>query len=501
MSEVQEKMKYISENILEKGYNPEDLSNFVVKKVGKPIESIKLDQLKKLIEQFKDLSLAETYKNLETSQEEPKNVEKEEVENPLYSPMIYDIKTVPQQDNELLKLEKEKQKITITVSDPKKEKSVGVFSKKSIYSYKVECPEIKKEVRRTYADFEWLKNQLGLYYSLRVVPPIIKEPMYFSLDLVNKKDSEEVIEQTKVKYLNNFMNSLIKRKIFRTSAILYEFLELDDKDFKTYKDLLNKYKYDLNVTLDNLKTVKNNMKFELKTSELKSANLLGKRCNTISEIYNKIEKNVLNVANDFQNLEMHMKEIGDLFNNLAAQLKFNENAQKMENVYTKLNKIFTSWSVSCGKQNNFLKYEFKLFSNYMNLEIQEMNVINQQFAAYKKEYEDYSAKLLKRKEELFNQKDQSKWSVEPGTEDQIPKYLNNKNLAFEKMLYKETDFQSNEKKVIACCVHFMNKQFNKLMRCQSEKVHQYFSKMKQDNQIIVGDAFNLIKLFSAEKEE
>jgi hypothetical protein len=501
MSEVQEKMKYISENILEKGYNPEDLSNFVVKKVGKPIESIKLDQLKKLIEQFKDLSLAETYKNLETSQEEPKNVEKEEVENPLYSPMIYDIKTVPQQDNELLKLEKEKQRITITVSDPKKEKSVGVFSKKSIYSYKVECPEIKKEVRRTYADFEWLKNQLGLYYSLRVVPPIIKEPMYFSLDLVNKKDSEEVIEQTKVKYLNNFMNSLIKRKIFRTSAILYEFLELDDKDFKTYKDLLNKYKYDLNVTLDNLKTVKNNMKFELKTSELKSANLLGKRCNTISEIYNRIEKNVLNVANDFQNLEMHMKEIGDLFNNLAAQLKFNENAQKMENVYTKLNKIFTSWSVSCGKQNTFFKDDFKLFFNYMNLEIQEMNVINQQFAAYKKEYEDYSAKLLKRKEELFNQKDQSKWSVEPGTEDQIPKYLNNKNLAFEKMLYKETDFQSNEKKVIACCVHFMNKQFNKLMRCQSEKVHQYFSKMKQDNQIIVGDAFNLIKLFSAEKEE
>ena len=383
----------------------------------------------------------------------------------------------------------------------KKEKSVGVFSKKTIYSYKVECPEIKKEVRRTYADIEWLKNQLGLYYSLRVVPPIIKEPMYFSLDIVNKKDSEEVIEQTKVKYLNNFMNSLIQRKIFRTSAILYEFLELDDKDFKTYKDLLNKYKYDLNVTLDNLKTVKNTMKFELKTSELKSANLLGKRCNTISEIYNRIEKNVLNVANDFQNLEMHMKEIGDLFNNLSAQLKFNENAQKMENVYTKLNKIFTSWSVSCGKQNTFFKDDFKLFFNYMNLEIQEMNVINQQFAAYKKEYEDYSAKLLKRKEELFNQKDQSKWSVEPGTEDQIPKYLNNKNLAFEKMLYKETDFQSNEKKVIACTVHFMNKQFNKLMRCQSEKVHQYFSKMKQDNQIIVGDAFNLIKLFSAEKEE
>ena len=174
MSEVQEKMKYISANILEKGYNPEDLSNFVVKKVGKPIESIKLDQLKKLIEQFKDQSLVETYKNLESSEDEPKEEQHEEFQNPLYSPMIYTIKTVPQQDNELLKLENDKKKIKIIVSEPKKEKSSGIFSKKSIYSYKVECPEIKTEVRRTYADFEWLKNQLGLYYSLRITPPLIK---------------------------------------------------------------------------------------------------------------------------------------------------------------------------------------------------------------------------------------------------------------------------------------------------------------------------------------
>ena len=365
----------------------------------------------------------------------------------------------------------------------------------------MECPEIKKEARRTYADFEWLKNQLGLYYSLRVTPPLMKEPMYFTLEIVNKKDSEEVIEQTKVKYLNNFMNSLIKRKIFRTSAILYEFLELNEDDFKKYKDLLNKYKYDLNVTLDNLKTVKNTMKFELKSSGLKFADNLGKRCNIISDIYNKIEKNVSNVANDFQNLENHLKELGDLFNKLAAQLKFNENAKKMENVYTNLNKIFTSWSISCGKQRLFFKDDFKLFFNYMNLEVQEMNVINQQYAVYKKEYEDFSVKLNKRKEELFVQKDQSKWSVEPGTEDQIPKYLNNKNLAFEKMLYQETAFQSNGKKLIACTIHFMVKQFDKLMKCQSEKVHNYFSKMKQNNQTIVGDAFNLIKLFSVEKEE
>ena len=265
--------------------------------------------------------------------------------------------------------------------------------------------------------------------------------------------------------------------------------------------MLGKYKYDLNVTLDNLKTVKNSMKFELKPSEIPTANNFGKKVNIISEIYNRIEKNVINVANDFQNLELHMKEIGVLFEKLTKQLKNNENAKKMENVFTKLNKIFTSWSVSCSKQNSFFREDFKSFFNYMNLEIQEMNYISQQFLQYKKDYEDYSAKLNKKKEDLFAQKDQSKWNVEPGTEDQIPKYVNNKKLAFEKMLFPETNLQSDEKRLIACTVHLMLKQFNKLLRCQSDNVHNYFSKMKQDNQIIVGDAFNLIKLFSAEKEE
>ena len=206
MSENQEKMKYISANILEKGYNPEDLSNFVIKKIGKPKESITLDQLKKLIEQFKDESLVDTYQNLNVNQDvdEPKQEIKEVQEDPLYSAMTYEIKTQTQQENELLKLDKEKKRIKIIVSDPKKEKTKGLF-KKDIYTYKIECPEIKTEVRRSYADFEWLKNQLGLYYALRAVPPLLKESMFFQFEIVNKKDSEEIIENAKVKYLNYFM--------------------------------------------------------------------------------------------------------------------------------------------------------------------------------------------------------------------------------------------------------------------------------------------------------
>ena len=196
-----------------------------------------------------------------------------------------------------------------------------------------------------------------------------------------------------------------------------------------------------------------------------------------------------------------MKQIASTFNKLSTALNFNEHSKKMQEIYQKLNTIFNSWSNSYGKQYSFFKSDFKDFFNYINLEIQEMSSLNQNFLSYKKHYEDYSTKINKKKEELFNQKDFNKWSVEPGTEEQISKYANNKKLAFEKMLYKETELQYNEKKLVACALHLMNKQFNKLMKLQSDDVINYFAKMKQENQTIVGDAFNLIKLFSVEKED
>ena len=229
--------------------------------------------------------------------------------------------------------------------------------------------------------------------------------MYFQLDIVNKKDTEEAIENAKIKYLNYFMNSLIKKKIFRTSAILYEFLELNDSDFKKYKDLLGKYKYDLNVSLDNLKTVKGNLKFQLKLSEIKKADLFGKKVNEITNLYNFLDKKILNLANDFLNLETHMKQIASTFNKLSTALNFNEHSKKMQEIYQKLNTIFNSWSNSYGKQYSFFKSDFKDFFNYINLELQEMSSLNQNFLSYKKHYEDYSTKINKKKEELFNQKD------------------------------------------------------------------------------------------------
>jgi hypothetical protein len=496
--EKMKKLSYINENIIEKGYNPEELSNFVIKKSGIPMEHLNFEQLQQMIEQFKDQSLQDTYQTVKI-----KEVGKKKEESPfdiLYSPQSYDIKTQTNQKNKLVELEEKKEFIKVTISEPKLEKSGGFFSK-AIYSYKIFTTHLDKEVRRTYNDFEWFREQIFNRYSLRVVPPIIKETNFNQMDIVEKTDTEEKIENKKVKYLNMFMNKLLQKKLFRTSPILLEFLRLEDKDFKKYRDILTKNKYELSITLDNLKTCKGKIHCELKKEDIKKADIFNKKYIKLAEIYQKIEKSIAIIALDFQLLENHMKDISNQFMLLSAEYSENQNSDKMKEIYSQLNKLFSQWSVSYGNQYKFFKDDFKSLYKYINLETQELSHIYKNYISNKNEYEDFTIRINKKKEDLFEQKDYSKWSLAPGTESQLPMFQNNKKIAFEKMLYKETYLLTQEKKRIACTVYLLFKQYDKMLKHQSNDLVEYFKNLKNKNDVVLGDAHNLIKIFSIISDE
>ena len=496
--EKTQKMNYINENIIDKGYSPEELSNFIIQKTGIPMESISFEQLKEMIEQFKDQGLQDTYKSAKIKQ-----VGKKKEESPfdfLYSNQSFDIKTSPQQKNKLLELEEQKKRINITICEPKKEKSGGFFSK-PLYSYRIITPLILKDVRRTYSDFEWFRNELLVRYPLRLVPPVIKENLFHQLEIADKSDSEEIVEEKKIKYLNIFMNKLLHKKIFRTSPILYEFIELDDKDFKKYKDFLFKNKYELGIQLDNLKTMHDKIHCQLRKEDIKKADNFNKNYTKLSEIYQKLDKGITNIVNDFKLLQNHMKDIADQFVELGTELLENESATKINKIFSDLSKIFTQWSVSYSNQSLFFNDDFRAVFKSMDLETQEMSHIYKNYINFKNEYEDFTYRINKKKEDLFEQKDYNKWSLAPGTESQLPMFQNNKKIAFEKMLYKETFLLSEEKKRIACTIHYLFNQFNKMIKYQSDDLELYLKKLKESNQLVIGDAHNLVKLFSIVKQE
>ena len=487
-----QKLNYINEYIIEKGYNPEDLSNYIITKTGIPMEHMNFERLKELIEQFKDQSLQDTYQSIKTKKVTKKD---ESPIAPLYSTQTYEIKTSTNLKNTLLELEEKKQYITITISDPKLERTGGFFSK-SIYSYRVESSIINKKVRRTYNDFEWLREQLFQRYPLRIVTPIIKENMFNQLDLVEKTDTEEMIQSKKAKYLNIFMNKLLQKKIFRTSPIILNFLELDIIGFDKLKDHLSNEKYELNVKFDNLPTWSGKIKCELKEEDIKKADSFNKKYIKLSEIYQKLEKGISNIVSDFKLLENHMKEISAQFVLLNTEINDNPNTNKIKNIFSELNKLFSQWSVSYANQYQYFKSDFKLMFKYLNLETQEMSHIYKSYINYKNEYENFSTLVNKKKEELFESKEYNKWSLAPGTENQLPLFQNIKKIAFEKMLYKETLLITFEKKRVAATVCLLFKQFDKLLKHQGNELEEYFRNLKGKDEFVLGDAVNLIKIFS-----
>ncbi len=536
------KMNFLNENIIEKGMDPENFFEFIKKKTNKEYDSLELDKIKELFNEFnkgeskeeikkeegkekekeesknkeekkkdeeekkkdekekkknedekkKEEKLNEKKKEDSKVKEEKKETAKEKEKlkeeskketkqnNPLYTPQEYEFKTSTQQKNKLLELSENNKIITIIVSEPKKEQVKGFFTK-TLYSYRVQCPELNSDVRRAYTDFEWLRSQMVLRYPLRLIPPVMKESVIKTIGNIIKQENEEISEQRKVRYLNKFMNAIIKKKILRTSPILFEFLSLDSKNFKPYLEKINQIKYELDIKLNNLITTKGKVKCNLENNSIDEANNIGYKYTSLSEIYNKINSSFDNIINDFQALSIHMKEVSNSFNALLENMNYCKytNLDDFKNNITELKNTFNNWSLCCGNQSDFFNKQFKENFNYMALEADEMNLIFKKYYEFKNEYEEFSSMINKKKEDLFNSKNYAKWEVEPGKEKDIPSFKDNKKLAFENMLYKENFLLKEEKKRICATIHKMKKQYNKLMKLHNIQIKEINDSMKK----------------------
>ena len=78
------KMKFINENIIEKGIDLEDITNYVKNKIGEEFDSLSLDKLKNMINSFnqekeKGIKASDNKAEKATKkEEEPKKSENEE---------------------------------------------------------------------------------------------------------------------------------------------------------------------------------------------------------------------------------------------------------------------------------------------------------------------------------------------------------------------------------------------------------------------------------------
>ena len=125
---------------------------------------------------------------------------------------------------------REHKDIKIVIKDPIKLET-KLFSGKSV-SYSVITYPFNYMVKRRYSDFNWLRDILSVLYNNILIPKMSENGKL----VLDKHD--DVFINKRMKYLERFINYIIKDEIIKTSQILYDFLTI-----KKYDDFIRKKKY------------------------------------------------------------------------------------------------------------------------------------------------------------------------------------------------------------------------------------------------------------------
>ena len=410
---------------------------------------------------------------------------KEQQLEDLYKPQTIEITLAPKEENKLTELEKNSTKLTIKITEESFVKKPLFFAPK--FSCRIECPELQGSVIRTLEDIEWLKNQLNEKYPIVYIPPIPDKKCL--------KDGPTI-----VRFLERFFNAILRRKILRTSKIIEEFLTTDEKIFETYRKIMSEKVFKFTTNMDNFKSTKESLKFDFQKEQIYLPDKFIKKMEPTRTLYNNLESALNQVTTDFYNLNKHMKELGEIYGKLNKTAKDTEQNESTKLVYEKLKGIFTDISNSYLKHAEFFEKDFREHFHYINMELNEMNNLFNQYNKKKNEFESLGVDYLNKREKLFNDKKYNKWELTKEDEAKLDTFKDNKEEAF-KYICKEMGENVDKLKMqVGVYCNVVMKQFSHINKYIAEQLKTYFEGIKDKNKEFIEEGLAIGKLINVQLE-
>jgi hypothetical protein len=407
---------------------------------------------------------------------------KEEQLSELYKPQSIEIKLLPKEENKLTELEKESKKISIKLSEESVTKK-NIFTP-SKFTCKIECPELNSSVIRSLEDIEWLKSQLNEKYPMMYIPPT-----------PNKKNLKN--PQSVSRYIQKFFNVIIRRKILRTSTLIQDFLTSDN--IETYKKGVKEFK--LAPNMENYKSNKESLKFDFKEEQLYLPLKYLKKIEPNKSLYNTLDSLLSQIANDFQFLNKHCKEASEIFAKLYKSAKDTDQSEYTKKVFEQLKGIFNDCATSYTKQSDFFEKDVKEFFNYIDMQLNEMNVIFSQYTKKRNEFESLGMDYLTKREKLFNEKKYNKWELTKEDEAKLDTFKDNKEEAMKYICKEMGNNVQSLKLQVGCFCNIVMKQFNHINKYVGEQMKEYFENVKEKNKELIEQGFTIFKLFNIQIEK
>ena len=414
MSEsVEEKQEFLRNEIIDKGYNPEEFSSYMCNLKGEEgldLEKWSISELQTLVEQFRSKVDKETVqsssqinenqiigeaklenknydeeikeKKIDLPDKIPAKIEQKNINSQSSSqPTQYSLPTDPFENYEKIiktsKVEKneisEENSLFVEIKDPVKI-SKGAFS--SFYQYTMHSLPIGYKVVRKATDFQFLHETLPLFNSA-VFNPILP-PVEFGV----KDDSPK-----KIKYLQSFMNSLLENKFFRSLPIVYQFLTVSQDEWNKLKhDTYSKLKP---VSLGKMPTLEGEIYININKEDDSKALKIKDEINAKTNAYEDFNVAMDELLLAFEKVSLCYISLAKAYANLAKSHKDNKLLSK---IFERLFKLTRNTAKDYVKQRDFYREEIKYFFRFMG---KENTSFLRKCEGFKTARDDYKSKYEK----------------------------------------------------------------------------------------------------------
>ena len=343
-------------------------------------------------------------------------------------------------------------------------------SEKSLLSTQYTIYEVFTEsmnwlVSRRYSDFDWLRTTLCKFFPRILIPPIPGKKVG------NRRFEEDFIEK-RMKFLQIFIDEIMKNETLKSSEALYSFLTFSDRvQFERKMKELNSiipsvYCEDLK-TLDGKITILNddfNENFYVNVN-----NFFKLQYQILTRLNYNLKNFFRNMTVACMNLEEVQKDLETL-SILNTKVKMKESINK---TYEELNIFFKNWKRILFNENVIIKEEIKHFFKSQKMENLAFIELIDSREAIRQKYVAEKTKLDAKKEKLYKIMDFNKWEIEDNF-NQVDRALlfRDKNYAFDNMCTRETQALENIHKQLGYANYMNNLQLKNIIDKNATKFVQ-----------------------------
>jgi sorting nexin-7/30/sorting nexin-8 len=359
--------------------------------------------------------------------------------------------------------------INISISSYSKIEAKNILSK-SYITYNITSLPFNYTVNRRYSDFEWLRQILSSIYSGNLIPSIPKKK-------ISDRFNETFILK-RMRTLEKFLNFLITDPIIRNNEILEEFLKNEN-----FIDIKKKYeKVKIPLKLNEYYSLQGKIDLSINKEREDKLKEIKEDINNNESLYKKLTMSIKQLNNEMNNVNIRINEISNIFDNLYSISEKYNYCSTIINAFKNSSHFFKNIYETNKKNIEIINVNFREYFKYIKNIYRGLKENINTLETAKNNFYTNESKLNSKKESLFQKGDTSKWGLDSKDKIDMNSLLNNKKLAFEKMLPKENKNVYSLKKTYG---YYLNKgltEFERIRNILSLKnidiVFEYGNKFK-----------------------